>query len=697
MHRTSRFIAGVLLTIPAMAIPIAVYAGQPPRRGAVIELLTRSWQFDSGQPAECTITRQTTQAEFAAPANAADGFTVKLTVDLNRIGGERTLLEIPDILRVALRQHDPLDRRRQNYPAFKMPDGSVPVLEASLQLHSAEHPDWSDMTVGVPLAMLKKTEGQCEVVLNFSGVHWTMYVDGELLDNDFPFGYPRWRARNTWKLDVDFVQQAAIYFPAVRPQEKSAQTPVVAPVQYWTPPGHNTWVGDVVSCFHRGRYHIFYLFDRRHHQSKFGNGAHYFEHLSTADFRTWREHEATTPLETQWECIGTGTPFVSGGKLCLSYGLHTERIYPDEKTTLPAQMAYLDANGRTGALDRTAAGVPVGATYSVSADGVADFAKTWVFFHPCRNPSVYCDPGGRLRMLANNRGRGLWESESLDGGWRCVNPDFPPGGDCTFFFRWGKFDYIIGGFTDLWSKAVDAPDSAYQDLDGRGLDFYDGLNVPAITEVTGGRFLMAGWTHIRGWGGNLVIRELLQFPDGRIGSKWLPEVIPETELPQVLAASVTDTLTCTTDHRSFLLSCRVLPAAADRGRLGIVFLPEEGEKDSCELQVRRGDRRAQFGPVARSGFASTQRSLREGGAPHGGGDYAIENLTGVTEPFVVRVIVKSDGKSGGSLIDAEIAGQRTMVSYRPDLAVSQLVFRVEGMELRDLELAPLSDQRSAAR
>ena len=35
-------------------------------------------------------------------------------------------------------------------------------------------------------------EGEHEVVVHFSGVRWTMYVDGELLDNDFPFGYPQW-------------------------------------------------------------------------------------------------------------------------------------------------------------------------------------------------------------------------------------------------------------------------------------------------------------------------------------------------------------------------------------------------------------------------------------------------------------------------------------------------------------------------
>ena len=84
-----------------------------------------------------------------------------------------------------------------------MPDGSVPVLEANILLHSIEHPDWKNMSIGIPLAMVKKPEGEHDIVLNFSGVRWTMYVDGELLDNDFPFGYPQWSDRNSWKIDKE--------------------------------------------------------------------------------------------------------------------------------------------------------------------------------------------------------------------------------------------------------------------------------------------------------------------------------------------------------------------------------------------------------------------------------------------------------------------------------------------------------------
>jgi hypothetical protein len=665
----------------------------------MVESLILSWLLGAFQPAQSTLTVQAPQAEFAAPANTTNGFTVKLTVDLKPFDGTKEILQIPDVLSVVLRQHDPRDRNRQNYPAFKMPDGSVPVLEARLRLHSVEHPDWKYMTIGIPLAMLGNSEGEHEVVLNFSGLRWTIYVDGQLLDNDFPFGYPQWKEKNTWTLYPAYVKKATLHLPAITPERQEAKTPHVLPgIQYWMPYGHNNWVGDVATIYHEGRYHVFYLYDRRHHQSKFGCGGHYFEHISTTDFKTWTEHEAATPLEEQWETIGTGAPFVMSNKLYLTYSVLTERMYPEHKTTYPAQQEYLNKNKCTGFFEQREAqnGIfPAGSTYAVSPDGNAPFKKTWKFFHTCGDPMVYVDGGGKLRMTAGygRNGDGIWESESIDGGWRCINPGFPVRGDCTFFFRWGRFDYIIGGFKNLWSKPAEAPFPAYDSMVARGLDFYDGLGVPAVSEISNGRFLMAGWFGFTGlFGGPLVIRELIQFPDGRIGSKWMPEVTPATGQPRSLAAKVAGTETHSVDAASFMLTFTVQPAEARQGKLAVSLLPEKGGPSSCELQVNLAELRAQFAASAPNGFAGRQKSLREGNLLHCARDYAIENLIGTDKPFTVCVLVKADEKLGGSLIDAEIAGQRTMITYRPDLSVGKLLFRTEGVELKNVQVASLKNR-----
>ena len=87
------------------------------------------------------------------------------------------------------------------------------------------------------------------------------------------------------------------------------------------------------------------------------------------------------------------------------------------------------------------------------------------------------------------------------------------------------------------------------------------------------------------------------------------------------------------------------------------------------------------------GFAEREKSLREGGAPHHSGNYAIENLIGTDRPFTVQVIVKGSHKIGGSLLDAEIAGQRTMISYRPGLTVKEMIWRTEGVELGRIQIS----------
>ncbi|MCD7935646.1 MAG: hypothetical protein LUG98_02170 [Tannerellaceae bacterium] len=656
-----------------------------------IQLLSSPWSFQAPSSPSTTLT--VTQPHGVLPSPADTAFSVRFTIDLNDFPQERRILEIPRILRVDLRQHDPLDRKNQNYPAYRMPDGTVPVLEANLSLRlPVEDQVVKEMPIGIPLAMLENPEGKHEVVLHFSGVRWTLYIDGELLDNEFPLGYPVWEKQVSWKIDPMYVSQADFYSPALKPEKVTLHTPRLSPeIQYWTPPGHNTWVGDVATFFKDGRYHIFYLYDRRGHASKFGRGAHYFEHISTTDFKNWTEHPAATPIEEQWETFGTGTPFMVDGKFCISYGLHTTRIYPREMTTLPALWDYYEKHGVTGPfrIGKTP-GFPAGSTYAISEDGVSNFRKTGILFHPCENPSVYTDPEGRLRMLANYGSRGTWESSSIDEGWYSVNPDFPPGGDCTFFFRWGAYDYIIGGFNGMWSKPAFMPETSFKDVVKEGLDFYNGMCVPAVTEISDGRFLLSGWMFLVNWGGCLLINELVQLPDGRIGTKWMEEIIPQTGVASILTSKLTQPTSFDVKEPSFMLTFDVVPKAAKNGRVGVTLLPEEGESNSCEWQLALSAKRAQYSAGQAGNFAGEEKTLREGGSPQGGRDYAIENLIHVEEPFTVRMIVKGSEKFGGSVIDTEIAQMRTMLTFRQNLTVGKILFRTEDVEVRNIKLAPLT-------
>ncbi len=673
----------------------------------MVELRSLSWSCTSTS-ASSQLDGPAPQALLQPPASGPTGFTLQMRVNLQPPSDWHPLVTIVGVLEVYLRSHDPADRERQNYPAYPVADGSVPVLEARLQLRSSDHPEWRQMTVGIPLGILTHPFGDHEVTVDYSGVQLRLLVDGQCLDGEFPFGEPPWEAAATWRLESPAVNRACFWAP--RLASVPAADPVARPaaalsrhIQYWVPPGHNSWVGDVAALYHAGRYHLFYLYDRRHHQSKFGCGAHYFEHLSTADFQTWVEHEAATPLTQPWQCFGTGTPFVHAGRLHLSYGLHTTRVYPRERTSLPAQWAHLEAHGESGLFESDQAGWPAGSTYAACTDGAAHFDPCGHVFHPGENPSVFTDPAGRLRLLANAGARGLWGADAPTGPWRCLDADFPPGGDCTFYFRWRGYDYVVGGFTGFWCKPAAAPWSAFTDVVAHALDVYDGSNVPSVTVIPGDRLVMAAWVPVRGWGGFLVLRELVSLGEGRLGSRWLTEVTPGVAPPVAAFSRLHGAAeyslaelglgpypaSAAAGASGVVVSFAVCPGLAG-GRVAVVLLPSAGQTAACEWRLDLASGRAQFGPGSPHDWGGEQRSLREGGAPHQAGDYAVEHVSGIEAGMGVRVLVRGDAKIGGTIVDVEIGGRRTMLSYRPDLSVASVRLRVEGAQLRDGTVAPLA-------
>ncbi|HRQ18193.1 MAG TPA: hypothetical protein PL085_14050 [Agriterribacter sp.] len=661
---------------------------------AKLHTLSPYFTFTARAAPYTTLSVSEPKGVIATENSKHESFTIKMSVNLQPFTGEQMLLEVPGLISVKLRQADPQKRDGQNYPASVMPDGSLPVLEAGVTLHSPGSNIFSrNLEVGHPLAALKNPWGKHEVVVHFTKSHWTLYVDNELMDNDFVIGYPHWWHRRSWNINPAVVSEASIYLPGMIVERDNNRNIEKMPgLLYWTPRGHNSWVGDVATIFHDGRYHVFYLYDRRHHASKLGVGGHYFEHFSTKDFITWTEHEAATPIEEQWETFGTGTPFVYNGKLHLSYGLHTSRIYPDSLTTYPAIAAYFNQYKRTGyfkADPKTS--FPAGATYSVSEDNVSNFKKSGLIFHYSENPSVFTTPEGKLKMYGNFRSKGTWESPALDSGWYCTDPEFPLGGDCTFDFKWGKYEYVVGGFTSLWRRPI-GKNEPWIDVVAQGKDFYNGVNVPSVSPIGDSRYVMAGWMPISGWGGPFLIHELIQYPDGRVGTKWMKEVIPTTGDAVVLAKNAESKLKFPLQDENFIITFDVVPQKKKNGKLAVSFLPASGsDQKGCEMQINTAALTAHYADAVSDGFSEGQKSIRMGGNPSVVHNYAIENIMGVDKPFTVRILVKANAKLGGTIIDTEIAGQNTLVSYRNQLDVKSFALNLSEIGVRNVKISKVID------
>jgi len=128
-----------------------------------------------------------------------------------------------------------------------------------------------------------------------------LYADGILADEEWPCGAP--------VFDGDTLCKAlgGTAFTPDAPSEPPAVTGTLINAEGWHP-GGGVFVGDCMPYTDGGRYHVLYLKDRHHHRSKWGFGAHQWEHISTADFSEWQMHPMAVAIDDPTEgsiCTGS--------------------------------------------------------------------------------------------------------------------------------------------------------------------------------------------------------------------------------------------------------------------------------------------------------------------------------------------------------------------------------------------------------
>lgn len=531
------------------------------------------------------------------------GFTVNLKIDFGAVKGDEALYEAGPV-RLVLRRAGAdsalakYDRNSGNYLTFPLSDGTCPVVEATIADRAGR--------VGIPLGVLENAKGVHDVALDFSPVRWAMVVDGRHVDEEFPIpACPVvWPDEAQERILSPRVRTAAFVSPA-KPDavpELRAPRPVARPIQYWTPDGHNQWVGDVAPAFLDGKLHVFYLLDRRHHGSGAGTGRHQFAHLVTEDLVRWTELPLAVHVREAWQTVGTGTPFLKDGRLALAFGWHTSR-YPQ------------------------CAGKPIGGTYALSADGV-HFANSGVMISDAQNPSIYNRPEGGYELVTSYGGSiGIFRSQDLLK-WTLFDAKLPFRGDCPSLFDWHGRRYLLQGFTNM-ACSPDGTPGSFVNWTKEPDVLYEGLSVPMVTAWKGGRRLYIGWlNHLFGWGGWLVFREVVAYPDGRLGLKWASEIVPPTP------------------PRTYRVA---------RGARFVHRFRPLGKGPALVLAVDPAARTASFAddvPGAAFGVQHHAQNVRIGG------------VRGLDADYEVKVVAHYDPKSDATIFDAEIAGQRTLICRR---------------------------------
>ena len=494
------------------------------------------------------------------------------------------------------------------------------------------------------LEALLPSDHAVDVVLRLRDERIALHCDGVLVDEDWPFtarrgaGAPRILRSDLASAlvvgdDREEIQAGAAAIVRWTPDAHPFGT-------YWRPPGANASAGDTMLCVRDDELHLFWLADRRWHRSRWGVGAHQFDHAVTSDLRAWTRLPRAVGIDAPWITVGTGTCVHDGERFHLFWHNHGERF-----------------------------AAPEGTFVSTSADGVG-FAPDDGFHRPdLIQPGVWREDG-EWRMLCHTR---LYGSTDLRA-WRLIDERFiaMPAGvtdECPCVFAHGGRMWLMTGRCGFWSWG---PGERPRPLHERAP--FDGQMVPMVAAWRG-RLIMAGWVVDDAatvgtrdpWGGTLIMRELTARGDDGFALRWVPEMIP-TGGPWTTALAST-----AVDGRGVAIALPAGPAhvrldVAGGSDLAIVLGGDADGAGGTEIRLEASARRllaarAPTGPF--SGRADQQ--------PFQGRDFALHGVLGLDQARVVDLVLWPD--RGGVVIDVQLDNGHTLVTrhagaWRPALALA---------------------------
>lgn len=258
---------------------------------------------------------------------------------------------------------------------------------------------------------------------------------------------------------------------------------------------------------------------------------------------------------------------------------------------------------------------------------------------------------------------------------------------CPNVFQFGPWHYYICG-SGVWrSREAFGPWTEHRPIR------LDNFAVPKTAAFGKNRRIYAGFLPDGGWGGNSILRELVQDDDGWLGTRFVPELIPKCgdALPisfEPTSAGTIDAINAIRIEAAGETRSVSIPGISGDYRLQLDIVPDPGASsfgiglradssqadDGCDLILQPSHKRVRFSKMSNSG----------GGM---GGGPGIEAVEGLDKPFTVDVIVRHD------IIDAEIAGFRSLATrfWNPAGNCVRL-FVIDGaVTFRKVKIQPLAE------
>lgn len=466
------------------------------------------------------------------------------------------------------------------------------------------------------------------------------------------------------------------YNPSLQPTDN---------IQYFCPKGDNLFVGDCIPFSHNGTYYLYWLLDSGHHSSLNGLGGHQWTLSTSTDLKTWKHYPIVIGIDEEWEkSICTGSLVFNKGKF---YAFYATRLLVDGKVN--EQLSY--AISEDGIHFKKQKPNP----FFTSAPGYSgrDF----------RDPKVFVDQAGAFHLLVSSR----LENAPLKGfagalvhtvskdlkTWSVKQPVLygqKAVPECPDYFQWNDWYYLVySADGDTYYVKSKNPLGPWEKPEYQA--FAQGwFNVAKTADFKNNRRIAAGWVPSRRnnsddqgeiFGGNIVLRDLIQTPNGTLAAKFLEEGLRHST-PLSTVKIIPDTTAKKLSDNSFLLQAKDgvstvrLEGVPVNSRISFQTEPQ-GLNEEFGLMLHAKD-------SGSDGYKLSFSSIDQTAVLHEARINSVENLD---KKITIEIVLHGD------IIDVEINKQRCLVNRLINQKGDAVFFYVKHGQLRvsDLKIFSLTN------